>query len=76
MKRKILPTGKATFRTTSRRLKKIEAGYMTQSVTFSWRRGKKLWNSTRVECCSCENEPSERKTRRSQTFVYQVTTAS
>ena len=46
----------------------FEAGCMTACLMISWRRGKKLWNSTRVECCSCGREPSE--TRKSQTLLY------
>ena len=39
-------------------------------MTISWRRGKRLWSSTQVECCSCGREPSERRTRKSQTLLY------
>ena len=40
-------------------------------MKISWRREKKVVErNTIVECCSCGREPSERRTRKSQTLLY------
>ena len=51
------------------RARQFEAGCMTVCDDLLEER-KKLWNSTQVECCSCGREPSERRTRKSQTLLY------
>ena len=56
------------------RVRQFEAGCMTVCDNLMEER-KKLWNWTRIECCSCGREPSER-TRRSQTLLHQAKTSS
>ena len=82
MKGKIQSLGKATFKTTSRRWE-MEPGSLKHSVslsvTISWRRGKKLWNSTRVECCSCMRTWAIRKRTRKSILsnpLYHAATAA
>ena len=50
------------------RIRQFEAGSMTVCEDLMVERKKAVERNTIVECCSCGREPSERRTRKSQTL--------